>query len=130
MAKHTDDKTITLEITIVAVLMILFGLAEMATGFTHNFFGVLTASDIAATYGAVILGALYAISGLLILTMKKKAVTLAMAYLAVVIIGRVGMVLAGLYPTGTLLQNVAITIGTAIAIIFEIYIGLKWNEFG
>jgi len=33
----TDNANRPLGITIVAILMILFGLAEAATGFTHNF---------------------------------------------------------------------------------------------
>jgi hypothetical protein len=63
-------------IVVVAVLMVIFGLAEMATGFTHNFLGLVsTATANASTYGGAIVG------------------------------------------------------GTALAIFFAIYIGVKWKYF-
>ena len=45
------------------------------------------------------------------------------------VIGRIGFVVSGLYPTNTLKQTLAIAIGTAIAAIFAIYIAAKWNAF-
>jgi hypothetical protein len=117
-------------ISIVAVLMIIFGLAEVATGFTHNFLGLIsTAEATASTYGGVGLGALYAIGGLLLLSMKKWAAIVAGACLVVVVIGRISLVVAGLYPVNSFLQTFSIIVGTAIAIIFAIYIGMKWRLF-
>ena len=117
-------------ITLVAVLMILFGLAEVVTGFTHNFLGLIsTASVTLATYGAVGVGALYAIGGLLLLTMKKLAARLAMICPVGVIAGRIALVLTGLYPVNSSLQIFSIIIGTTIAIVFTIYIGLKSSSF-
>ncbi len=67
--------------------MILFGLAEVATGFTHNFLGLITTTNGAlATYGAAGIGALYAVGGLLILTARKWGESLALLCLAVVIV--------------------------------------------
>ena len=117
-------------IMLVAVLMIIFGLAEVATGFTHNFLGLISTTDLMlATYGAATVGALYAIGGLLLLTMKKWAAWLAMVCLVLVIVGRIVLVLTGLYPLTSFLQDISIIIGTALAIIFAIYIGLKWKSF-
>ena len=82
-----------------------------------------------ATYGAATVGALYAIGGLLLLTMKKWAAWLAMVCLVLVIVGRIVLVLTGLYPLTSFLQDISIIIGTALAIIFAIYIGLKWKSF-
>ena len=117
-------------IMLVAVLTIFFGLAEVATGLTHNFLGLIstTQADL-ATYGAALVGALYAIGGLLLLTMKKWAAKLAMTCLILVILGRIVLVLTGLYPLTSFLQDISIIIGTALAIIFAIYIGLKWKSF-
>ncbi len=87
-----------LGITTVAVLMILFGLAEVVTGFTHNFLGLISTSAIAlSTYGATGIGILYAIGGLLLLTMKTSMVTLALACLVVVIVGHVSLVIDSLH---------------------------------
>ena len=117
-------------ITLVAVLMILFGLAEVATGFTHNFLGLISTTGITlATYGAGAVGALYAVGGLFLLTMKKWAAKIAMVCLVLVVVGRIALVLTGLYPLTSFLQDLSIIVGTALAIIFAVYIGLKWKSF-
>lgn len=116
-------------IVIVALLMIVFGLAEVATGLTHNFFGISTAKVTAAAYAGVALGALYAVAGLLILSMKRRAAALAMVLLVADIVGRVAMVVAGLYPIDSLKQRVAIILGTSIVAVFAIYVRLKWSSF-
>jgi hypothetical protein len=43
-------------ILIVALLMILFGLAEVVTGFTHRFFGISTTEGVASTYAGAAIG--------------------------------------------------------------------------
>jgi hypothetical protein len=112
-----------LGVTIVASLMMLFGIAEIATGFTHNFLGLISTTAAAlATYGAATVGLLYAIGGLLLLTMKRWAARLALLCLALVILGRIALVLSGLYPVNSFLQTFSIIVGTTIAAIFAIYI--------
>ncbi len=118
-----------LGISIVAFLMILFGLAEVVTGFTHNFFGITTSSVNIFTYSSAAIGAFYAVGGLLILTMKKWAAALAIVLLGADIVGRVALVVTGLFPTDSLKNTLSIIAGTAIAVIFAIYIGLKWKSF-
>jgi hypothetical protein len=119
-----------MDITIVSILMIIFGLAEVATGFTHNFLGVISTSGAtASTYGAVIIGGLYALGGVVLFTMKKWAATFAEISLAVVVLGRIALVTAGLYPVNSFLQTFSIIAGTAIAIIFAFYIAFKWKLF-
>ena len=111
---------------IVALLMILFGAAEVVTGISHNFFGIYIARTGVATYAVVAIGCLYAAAGLLILTMKRRAAVLALVFLGVVIGGRIAMAVTGLYPTGSVKQVVAIAVGTSIAVGFAIYIRLQW----
>jgi hypothetical protein len=118
-----------LDITIIASLMIVFGLAEIVTGFTHNFFGLHTAQGAASAYIGAIIGALYAAAGLLILTMKRYAAILAIALLLVVVAGRVAMVMTRLYPVGNFRQTAAIVVGTSIAAGFAIYIGIRRSAF-
>jgi hypothetical protein len=119
-----------LGITVVAVLMIVFGLAEVVTAFTHNFLGIIsTANSSLTTYVAAGIGALYAFAGLLTLTMRKRAAALALFCLVAVGVGRVSMVLTGLYPIDSFIQVVSIVIGTALAVIFAFYIGSRWNIF-
>jgi hypothetical protein len=111
--------------------MILFGAAEVATGFTHNFIGqVSTTENILSTWLGVALGLFYAIGGMLILTKRKGAAIAAIVLLCGDVLGRVGMVVTGLYPVNTFKQTFAIVVGTAIALFFAIYIGLKLKYFG
>ena len=116
-------------IIIVAFLMILFGLAEVVTGFTHNFFGITTSQVTIFTYSAAAIGAFYVVAGLLILTMRKWAAALAIMLLGADIIGRVALVVVGLYPIDSLKNTLGIIAGTVIAVIFAIYIGWKWKSF-
>lgn len=111
------------------MLMILFGIAEVVTGFTHKFFGLTTSRATIFTYSAAAIGAFYFVSGLLVLTMKKWAIVTALVLLGADVVGRVALAVTGLYPTDSIKQTFAIIVGTTIVIIFAIYIGLKWNFY-
>ncbi|HKF73859.1 MAG TPA: hypothetical protein VKB68_19055 [Stellaceae bacterium] len=123
------DRRRPLDITIIASLMIAFGLAEIITGFTHSFLGLHTAQGAASAYIVTIIGALYAAAGFLILTMTRHRAILAIALLVVVVAGRIAMVMSGLYPVGTFKQTAAIVLGTSIAAGFAIYIGIRRSAF-
>jgi hypothetical protein len=130
MNKNIKNKgELTRSITVVAILMILFGLIEVVTAFTHSFFGITTSQAIIFTYSAIAIGVFYAGAGLLILTMKKWAAALAIVLLVADIIGRIALVITGLYPLNSTEQIIGIIGGTVIAAIFAIYIGWKWNLF-
>lgn len=136
MAKRTKSKQIkksVWDIALIAILMILLGIAELVTGLTHHFLGIFTAADVSSTYLAFIIGVLYIVSGLLVLTIKKQSAMLAMICLAIVVVVRIAMALTGLYLTvlssNHLFRTAAILIDTAIAVIFTIYIWLKLNDF-
>jgi hypothetical protein len=109
--------------------MILFGGAEVITGFTHKFFGISTAPGVISTALASGMGTLYAVAGLLILTMRRWAASLALACLVVVVVGRIALVVTGLFPLHSFEQKFAIIVGTGIAASFAIYIGSKWRAF-
>lgn len=61
------------EIVVAALLMVTFGIAEVTTGFTHNFFGISTSMGTTSAYIGAAIGVLYAADGLLVLTMKRWA---------------------------------------------------------
>jgi hypothetical protein len=109
--------------------MIVFGLAEVVTGLTHNFFGIFTAKATASAYAGVAIGACYALAGLLVLSMRRLAAALAIVLLIADIIGRAAMVATGLYPLGSWKQIFSMTLGTSIVAAFAIYIRLKWSSF-
>jgi hypothetical protein len=101
--------------------MIIFGFAEIITGLTHNFFGLHTAHGALSTYIGASIGAFYAAAGFIILTMKRRATIWAIVLLLVVVVGRVSVVMTGLYPINTPRQAVAMILGTSIAAGFAIF---------
>jgi hypothetical protein len=127
--KQPTSETRPFGIMIVAGLMILFGLAEVVTGFRHEFFGLTTTQVAVSTYIGVALGLFYFVGGLLILTKKKWAAVVAIVLLCGDVIGRIAMVITGLYPVNSFMQTFAIIVGTSIAASFAAYIGLKLKYF-
>jgi hypothetical protein len=118
-----------LGITVVGVLMIVFGATEVLTGFTHDFFGVLVTQSTTATYAGAAIGALYVLAGVLVFSMKRWAAIAAIVALVADVLGRVWMVAAGLFPLTTVRQTFSIVAGTVIAIAFAIYIAIRWKAF-
>jgi hypothetical protein len=119
------DRRRTWSIITVASLMIVFGCAEVATALTHDFFGLRTAPGELSAYAGAILGALYTLAGLLVLTMRRPAARFAVLILIVIIIGRIFMVITGLYSVASLKQTVAMAAGTALAAAFAIFISAQ-----
>jgi len=114
-----------LDITIIATIMIVFGVAEIVTGFAHNFFGLHTAQGTASTYVGAAIGLLYAVAGFFAFAIKREWTV---GCLLLVVIGRIAMVVSGLYPVGTFKQTAAIVAGTSIAAAFAIYIGFRLRK--
>jgi hypothetical protein len=112
-------------IIIVASLMLVFGCAEVVTALTHNFFGLRTAPGELSTYAGAVLGAFYALAGLLVLINGRAAAIAAVLILIAIIVGRIFMVITGLYSITSWKQAAAMAAGTAIVAGFAIYVGLK-----
>jgi hypothetical protein len=130
MKKASDKQMDSIAgIKIAAFLMMLFGFAEVVTGVTHRFFVLTTDTGQLATCVGVIIGLLYFMSGFLILKGRKWAAVLAIAFLIVHILGRVFMVVMGLYRVDTVPQVLGIVIGTAIAVYLAGYVCLKLESF-
>ena len=116
-------------IVVVSLIMILFGIAEVITGFSHRFFGLFTAASWKSTYRGAALGLLYLAAGLLALTMTRRALYLAVAVLVLDIVGRVAMVALGFYPLTSTKQTFSIIAGTVIAAAFAIYLMARRNSY-
>jgi hypothetical protein len=116
-------------IKISAVLMIIFGLAEVVTSFRHEFFGLTTSQATISTIIGATIGTFYFISGFLVLTTRRRAAIVAIVLLIADAIGRIIMVLTGLYTVGVGYQTFGIITGTSIVIFFAIYIGAKLKVF-
>src|ERR1700678_3402642 len=83
------------DIRIIWALMIIFGIAEIHTGFSHSFFGVTTEPTVASTYAGAAIGLRYALAGGLCLVRKRWSTWAAIISLTVVVIGRIAMVVLG-----------------------------------
>ena len=127
--KQNTRQTFLLSIIIVALLMIVFGFAEIVTGFTHKYFGLTTSQISTSTILGFALGLFYILSGVLILTKKRWAAIIAIVLLCGDVLGRIAMVIFGLYPVNTFRQTFGIVVGTVIAAYFSIYIYLKLKSF-
>jgi hypothetical protein len=119
-----------LGIIIAACLMIVFGLAEVFTAFSHNFFGITTSSGGAFTVSSAAIGLCYVGAGALVLTMRRWAAAVAIILLGLDIVGRIVLVMTGLFPTNSPKNTFSIIAGTVIAALFAIYIGWRWKTFG
>lgn len=126
---RSEQKALPRGIIVVAVLMIVFGLAELVTSFTHSFFGLTTSEALLSSVLGALLGACYMTAGMLLFWRKRWAATLAIVLLCVDVVGRIAMVLAGLYPLGSFRQAFAIVVGTALAAFFAIYIAVRRKSF-
>ena len=118
-----------LGIIVAAAFTVIAGLAEVVTGFTHNFFGITTSSVTLFTYSSAVIGLFYIAAGLLILTMRRWAAALALVLLGADIIGRIVLVFTGLYPTSSLKNTLSVIAGTVIVALVALYIGWKWKSF-
>jgi hypothetical protein len=116
---------IEIGIYVAGTLMIVFGIAEVATGFRHRFFGLTTAQNTLATWLGVSLGGFYFFSGVLTLFRRKWSAIIAIILLCGDVVGRILMVVTSLYPVNTVFQTVGIVIGTGIAAFFTVYLMLK-----
>jgi hypothetical protein len=116
-------------IIVAAAFTVLAGLAEVVTGFTHNFFGITTSSVTVFTYSAAVIGLFYLAAGLLILTMRKWAAAIALVLLGPDIIGRLVLIVTGLYPTDSLKNTLSVIAGTVLVALVALYIGWKWKSF-
>jgi hypothetical protein len=128
-ALTTGQQTRPLGIVVAACLMILFGLAEVVTAFTHSFLGITASSSGMFTASSVAIGLCYVAAGVLILTMRKWAAALAIILLGIDVAGRLALVMTGLFPTNSPKNTFSIIAGTIIAAIFAIYIGWRWKAF-
>lgn len=121
---------VRVRLTICALIMIVFGAAEVATGFRHRFFMLSTDLAAVSTVVGALTGALYAACGILVLIMRRWSAVASVICLAVVVAGRITMVATGLYPFDSFPQIFAIIAGTSIAAFFLVYIATKVRTIG
>jgi hypothetical protein len=126
---HTVPLRRPWDLIVVAGFTILAGFAEVATGFSHNFFGITTPGVALFTVAATGIGLSYLASGILMLTMKRWAATVALVLLSIDILGRILLAVTGLYPTDTAKNKFSFIAGTLIVALVAFYVGWKRRSF-
>ena len=129
MTVDSDHQTVPFrrpwDLIVVAGFAILAGVAEVVTGFSHTFFGITTSGVALFTVAATGIGLSYVASGVLMLTMKKWAATVALILLSIDIVGRILLAVTGLYPTDTAKSTFSLIAGTLIVAFVALYVGWK-----
>ena len=110
----------------IAVAMIVFGIAEVVIGFRHEFFGLVTSENMTTTVIGMGLGLCYLFAGILLLCFNRKTLFIAFILLTIDVLGRFVMMLTGMYSMDTQMQIVGMAGGTTIAIIFAIFVLVKY----
>jgi hypothetical protein len=109
--------------------MILFGVAEVFTACSHNFFGLSTSATAVSTALGASLGVLYLAAGILALTMRRWALYAAVAALVLDVTGRIAMVALGFYPLTSAKQTFSIVVGTLVAVAFAAYLVFRRESY-
>jgi len=117
------------DLVVVAGFAILAGFAEVVTAFSHTFFGITTSTVALFTVAAAGIGLLYLASGVLMLTMKKWAASVALVLLSIDIAGRILLAASGLYPTDTAKNTFSFIGGTVIVVLVAFYVAWKRKSF-
>ena len=108
-------------------MLIIFGLAEVVTLFTHESRGSTASATVFRCLGAAI-GSLYAAGGLLVLTLKKWAAVLTIISIVAVVAGRIALVAGGFYPLSSLERTFAVVAGTAVPLAAAMFIATRWRS--
>jgi LPXTG-motif cell wall-anchored protein len=127
--RHTVPLRRAWDLIAVAGFTILAGFAEVVTGFSHTFFGITTSGVALFTVAATGIGLSYLASGVLILTMKRWAATVALIFLGIDIVGRILLAVTGLYPTDTANNTFSLIAGTLIVAFVALYVAWKRKTF-
>ena len=122
---HTVPVRRPWDLVVIAGFAILAGLAEVVTAFSHTFFGITTSTVALFTVAATGIGLSYLASGVLMLTMKKWAATVALVLLSIDIAGRILLAASGLYPTDTAKNTFWLVGGTLIVALVAFYVAWK-----
>ena len=117
------------DLIVVAGFTILAGFAEVVTGFSHEFFGITTSGVALFTVAAIAIGLSYLASGVLMLTMKRWAATVALVLLSIDVLGRILLAVTSLYPTDTAKNTFSFIAGTLIVALVAVYVGWKRRSF-
>jgi hypothetical protein len=116
-----------LGILVAGIFAAVAGIGEIVVGFTGNYLGILSHA-IAPSMATAIIGALYSLGGLFILTMRKWGAAIGVICIGAEVLGRIYLVATGIAPSsGT--DAMKIAMGGAIALALIAYVLSQWRAF-
>jgi len=114
-------------IAVVGILAFVFGIGEIIVVFTGNYLGILSQSIVPAV-STVIIGCLYSLGGLCLLTIRKWGAALGIVFIGGEILGRIYLVAVGIASYNGP-DAIKIAVGGAIALAMIVYVLSQWNKF-
>ena len=116
-----------LGIIVVGIFAVIAGVGEIIVGLTGNYLGILSHSMTPAPAPAIV-GALYSLGGLFILTLRKWGAALGIGFITAEIAGRVYLVATGAAPSAGS-DAIKIVVGGLIAVGVIAYVLTQWTKF-
>jgi hypothetical protein len=114
-----------LGILVVGLFAAVAGIGEIVVGFTGNYLGILSHA-IALSMATAIIGALYSLGGLFILTMRKWGAAIGVICIGAEVLGRIYLVATGIAPSSGP-DAMKIAMGGAIALALIAYVLSQWR---
>jgi hypothetical protein len=111
---------------ITAVFTIVAGVAEIITGFRHEFFGITTSERRLFTFSSAPDWGVLRRFWSTILLGTRAAAGAALVLLSLDFVGRFALVASGLYPLTSRRNAVGIVAGTALVVVVAAYV---WRHF-
>ncbi len=118
-----------IDIYVIAILMIVFGIGEIITVIKYNPSFLTTKNLNISALLALTLGCIYLIGGLFILPQRKWASKITISLITQNIILRIVMLITDQYPTGRLIEIIGYVMGIVIAIFFLSYLIVRFKRF-
>jgi len=112
---------------VVAYLMVAFGLVETVINFTSNFLSSVLITPPSILNSSI--GILASIAGLFVLTKKSNSAILAIILLALYVVGRIIMIVAGFNPIVSDYQSFAVILEISIAVLFGVHLVQNLQSF-
>jgi hypothetical protein len=113
----------------VAVYLIASSIFQVATESMFKPSGLGAMGLATFTLWSAVLSGLYALAGLLLLTMKKWAGAVALLLLIAVVVRNVAFVGASHFPLGSFPPTFALIVGNALVMACAVYVGTQWRLF-
>jgi hypothetical protein len=110
---------------LMSVTLILFGIMEVVTSFRHSFFVIETAASAGRTVACASSGACCIAAGSLILAGRRGMARVAIVLLLLIVVGRLGVVVADLFLGEATTHGVDIVASTAVALVFAAILGVR-----